>query len=112
MQNHFQVGVRSHNGAIVLAVEGELDLASSPALEEQLERVSETELVILDLRGLEFMDSTGLRVLLKAYQRAQDGERRFALVKGGAQVQRLLSLAGVADRLIVVDGPEELLDRG
>jgi anti-sigma B factor antagonist len=112
VQNHFQVDVRSHRGAVVLAVEGELDLASSPALEAQLESAGESELVILDLRKLDFMDSTGLRVLLQAYQRAEGSGRRFALVRGGPQVQRLLSLAGVAERLTVVDAPEELLDGG
>jgi anti-sigma B factor antagonist len=95
----------------VVAVSGELDLASSPALEEELEQIFSTDadLLIVDLRDLEFMDSTGLSVLVKAHQRAEESGKRFALVKGSQQVQRLLSLTGVAQRLTVVDAPEQLL---
>jgi anti-anti-sigma factor len=114
VQSHFRVEVLSEKGATILAVSGELDLASSPALEEELERASDAgvELLILDLRDLEFMDSTGLSVVLKASQRAQDGGQRFRLVKGSQQVQRLLNLTGVAERMTVVDSPEELLGGG
>ena len=69
-------------------------------------------LVIVDLRELEFMDSTGLSVLVKAHQRAEEQGRRFGLVNGSQQVQRLLTLTGVADRLTVVDAPEDLLGGG
>jgi anti-anti-sigma factor len=98
----------------VIAVIGELDLASSPTLEESLERVfqSGSRLVILDLRELDFMDSTGLSVLIRAHQTAEDGDRRLCLVKGPPQVQRLLSLTGVGERLGVVDAPEDALGGG
>jgi anti-anti-sigma factor len=59
-----------------------------------------------------FMDSTGLSILVEAHQRAVDAGRRFGLVKGSAQVQRLLALTGVAERLTLVDAPEELLVQG
>ena len=112
MHSEFRVEVHSDDGAIVLAVSGELDLASSPALEEALERVyrSDCSLVIMDLRALEFMDSTGLSVLIRAQQRSHDAGRRFGLVKGCAQVQRLLSLTGIDERMTVADSPEELRD--
>jgi len=55
------------------------------------------------------MDSTGLSVLVRAHQRAVEKGRRFAVVRGSQQVQRLLSLTGVAERLTLVDAPEELL---
>jgi anti-sigma B factor antagonist len=111
VQNHFRVEVRSQGRASVITVSGELDLASSAALEEELVRVAESdsEQVILDLRGLEFMDSTGLSTLVKAHQRAQEAGQRFGLVRGPQQVQRLLSLTGVAERLPFADTPEELL---
>jgi anti-anti-sigma factor len=110
VQNHFHVETSQNDRAAVLAASGELDLASGPALEQELDRVSESELVIVDLRKLDFIDSTGLSVLVKANQRAVDAGRRFALVNGGSQVQRLLDLTGVADHLTIVDSPEELLD--
>lgn len=112
MQSHFRVEVRSEDRATVIAVSGELDLASSPALQEELDRVSsDSELLIIDLRELDFMDSTGLSVLVRAHQRAEEQGRRLAMVKGPQQVQRLLSLTGVADRLTLVDTPEELIGK-
>lgn len=108
MQSHFRVEVRSADETTVISVSGELDLASSPALEEQLERVAQSKLVVVDLRNLEFMDSTGLSVLVRAHQRAEENGRRLGLVNGSQQVQRLLTLTGVADRLTLADVPEEL----
>jgi anti-sigma B factor antagonist len=111
VQSHFRVEVHSADGATVIAVSGELDLASSPALQEELDRVAaDSALLIIDLRELDFMDSTGLSVLVRAHQRAEEQGRRLAMVKGPQQVQRLLSLTGVSDRLRVADTPEELLD--
>jgi len=111
VQSHFRLEVQSQGKATVIAVRGELDLASSPALQEELDRVSasDAEMLIIDLRELDFMDSTGLSVLVRAHQRAEEQGRQLAVVKGPQQVQRLLSLTGVADRLTLVDSPEELL---
>lgn len=113
MQSHFTVDQRADDGAVVLAVSGELDLAASPTLEERLDEVFDGDVahLIIDLRALEFIDSTGLSVLVKAHQRAGDAGCRFGLVNGGSQVRRLLSLTGIAERLTVADSPEELLDR-
>ena len=112
MQSHFRVEVRNADATTVISVSGELDLASSPALEEELERVAQSgaQLVVVDLRNLEFMDSTGLSVLVRAHQRAEEDGRRLGLINGSQQVQRLLTLTGVADRLTLTDLPEELLD--
>ena len=98
----------------MIGVSGELDLASSPVLEQRLDEVfsSDAPLVILDLRELDFMDSTGLSVLIKAHQAAEERDRRLCLVKGPPQVQRLLSLTGVGERLSVLDAPEDALPGG
>ena len=114
MNSDFSVDQRNHGNAAVVAVAGELDLRTSPQLEERLNRAFDAgaELVILDLRRIEFMDSTGLRVVLSAHQRAHETGRRFALVRGADQVERVLTLTGVRDLLTVVDAPEELLAAG
>ena len=111
VQSHFRLEVRNEGQATVIAVSGELDLASSPALQEELDRVgaSDAQLLIIDLRDLDFMDSTGLSVLVRAHQRIEEQGRQLAMVRGPQQVQRLLSLTGVAERLTLVDSPEELL---
>ncbi|HUJ35279.1 MAG TPA: STAS domain-containing protein [Solirubrobacteraceae bacterium] len=114
VNSDFSVEQHNEGGAAVVAVAGELDLRTSPELEERLNRefAGGAELVILDLRQIEFMDSTGLRVVLSAHQRAHETGRRFALVRGADQVERVLTLTGVRDLLTVVDAPEELLTAG
>jgi anti-sigma B factor antagonist len=110
VQSEFRVEVRVEDWATVIALSGELDLASTPALEEELAQVfgSDSPLVIIDLRELEFMDSTGLSILVKAHQCAEEVHRQLCLVKGPQQVQRLLTLTGVAERLSLIDTPEEM----
>jgi anti-anti-sigma factor len=97
----------------VIAVTGELDLASGPELETELERISgpETQLLVVDLRKLDFMDSTGLSILVRTHQRLAEEGCEMGLVKGSPQVQRLLDLTGVAERLKLVDEPEELIQQ-
>ena len=114
MNSEFSVEERRDGDAAIFTVSGELDLRTSPELEERLGQAfnAGAELVILDLRQIEFMDSTGLRVLLASHQRAQETRRRFALVRGADQVERELTLTGVRDLLTVVDAPEELLTAG
>jgi anti-anti-sigma factor len=110
----FTLVEQSADSAIVLAASGELDLRSTPQLEERLEQALDggSELVILDLRQIEFMDSTGLRVLLSTHQRARERGKRFGLVRGAEQVERVLRLTGVGELLTVVDAPQDLLRGG
>ncbi len=68
-------------------------------------------LVVVDLRGLEFMDSTGTSVLVKAHQEALESRHAFAVVKGSPQVDRLLNLTGLNRQLTLADAPEHLLQR-
>jgi anti-anti-sigma factor len=95
----------------VVVVKGELDLASSPELEQRLDELynSQNGLLVLDLRELEFMDSTGLSVIVSAHQRLAEAGRKLSIVKGPQQVQRLLDLTGLSERLELVDTPEDVL---
>ena len=114
MQSDFRVDVRTEGRATIVVVSGELDLASSPELQEQLDRVweSDPELLVIDLRQLEFMDSTGLSIIVGAHQRMAEKGQSLSLVRGSPQVQRLLDLTGVAERLRLVDTPEEVVTGG
>jgi anti-sigma B factor antagonist len=109
VENEFRVDVHSTNAGVVLEVFGELDVASAPQLEAQLERADDAPLVVIDLSSLEFIDSTGLGILVRAHQTAQEHDRQFALVQGTGQVERLLDLTGIADQLPVVATADELL---
>jgi anti-anti-sigma factor len=112
VQNQFQVEVHRNGAVAVVSVGGELDLASGPELEAELDQLTgpDVQLVVIDLRRLDFMDSTGLSILVRAHQRLASEGTEMGLVKGSQQVQRLLDLTGVAERLRLVDAPEELLD--
>jgi anti-anti-sigma factor len=111
VESNFDVEVVNGTQAVVIGVRGLLYVASSPAPAQELAggAAATAEVVIVDLRNLEFMDSTGLSVLVRAHQRATENGQRFGVVRGPQQVQRLLSLTGVADRLNLADSPDELL---
>jgi anti-anti-sigma factor len=98
----------SRTGATtVIALAGELDLAGTSALEQELAAV-EGGAVVLDLRGLEFMDSTGLRAIMVAARDAERDGGRFALVPGNEPVMRLFDVTRMRERLPFVDTPEAL----
>jgi anti-anti-sigma factor len=112
VQSEFRVQTQTTSRVTTLTVTGELDLVTSPVLQRELEKAygSDSDLILLDLRGLAFMDSTGLHLLVKAQQRAEEAGRRLAVTRGGEQVQRLLDLTGVADLVRIVESPEQLLE--
>jgi anti-sigma B factor antagonist len=101
----------TRNGTVaVIAATGELDLSGAALLEEELERLAaEADLgtVVLDLRELEFMDSSGLRLVVLADMRAREAGRRFALVRGKETVHRVFEITRMSERLDFVDDPAE-----
>jgi anti-anti-sigma factor len=94
--------------SVRVAVSGELDLSSALVFEEELRRIEENSgeaLLVLDLRSLKFMDSTGLRLILSAHARAINSGRKLAIVEGGEAIRRIFRLTGVIERLNMVDAP-------
>ena len=94
-------------GAPRLVVGGELDLASAEELESQLKQLeaSEPELLVLDLRELEFMDSTGLRTVIAADARARERGARLVVVRAPEEVDRVFRLTRMDQHLELVDEP-------
>jgi len=95
----------------VIVATGELDLSGAAILETELERVTEDpELgaVVLDLSQLEFMDSSGLRLIVLADMLSREAGRRFALVKGPETVHRVFEITRMSERLDFVDRPEDV----
>lgn len=76
---------------------GELDLASAGAVQAELERVEagDAGAILLDLSGLTFMDSSGVRVVITAHARSRADANRLELVRGPAAVQRVFEICGV-----------------
>ena len=94
----------------MIALAEELDLAGAATLEQALGAIDAPALVV-DLRGLEFMDSSGLRAIVLSAQRAQDAGRRFALIAGAAQVMRVFDITRMRERFEFVADAREVSGR-
>lgn len=89
------------DGAVNVSLEGELDLASARRMEERMSAIDQQSpsRVIVDLGGLAFIDSTGLRTLLIADARARDHGYELLLRGGEPSVQRVFEVTGALDVL-------------
>ena len=97
-------------GRVHVELTGELDIATAPKLDEEMRRLEADghELIVIDLRGLSFMDSSGLRALLAADGKARELGRRLVIVRGDDRVQRVLRITRLDERLEIVDDAESL----
>ena len=94
-------------GATMLSLVGELDLASMHLLEQELDRVgAQGQELVLDLRRLQFIDSTGLHALLRADRQRSDSGGQLTIVRGPRAVDRLFRLTGLDSRLRIVEPGE------
>lgn len=92
----------------VVTVAGELDLASVGLVEQALPEIRPGARLVLDLRPLTFMDSTGLRLLMQLDLRARAEQWKFAIARTGGAVADLLRLTRMEDRVSVVADPGEI----
>ena len=111
LRPELRVEVARAGGASVVSPHGEVDLANAASVATALDRARGASTLILDLRGVDFIDTSGLRLIVEERQRAQAEGYGFAVVRGPHQVQRLLAIAGFPhdDNLFVSD-PAELDD--
>jgi anti-sigma B factor antagonist len=100
-----EVETETRDGLVHVVLRGELDLSTVAKVQDELRRVEESSppVVVLDLSKLTFLDSTGLRCLVTADQRARDEGRRVVLVRGPDPVQRVFSITRLEERLEMVD---------
>lgn len=100
----FEVSELTQGTTCTLTVRGDVDLASAPRLGDALAAVlrAEPEIVLLDLGQVEFIDSTGLHVILSARARAEDHGIRLVVVESEA-ARRLFAVSGVRDLLTIAD---------
>lgn len=95
----------------VVALSGELDVAGAALLQHELDRViadHEPPHLLVDLSALDFMDSTGLRLVVLAANRARADERRFSLVRGNPDVHRVFEITRMTDHLAFVGSAAEV----
>src|SRR2546423_1574625 len=100
----FGVTIEQHDAAVHVVLTGELDISTAQLLEDDLRRVEaeRPELIVLDLKDLAFLDSTGLRLLITADARAREDGRKLAIVRANPMIQRVLRLTRLDERLNVV----------
>lgn len=93
---------------VTLELAGEFDLAARDGFRDLMLEIEATEprAIVINLRGLTFMDSTGILSLVQAHQRAQ-GARSFSLLNGSGPAHRALGLAGLDEFLQMID-PDEV----
>ena len=91
----FRIDIVEREGTLAIVVAGELDIATAPALEDALSRAKATDArsILVDLEQLEFIDSSGLAVLLK-HTCGDDNRGRIRLTTGSRQAQRLFEISG------------------
>lgn len=114
--NPFDVRSEELDGGIrALTISGELDLSTAPDLERQLEQAmaDPQASIMLDLGNCEFIDSTGIALIVRAWQRIDrnegDGGGRFVLCCVNHQVRRLLEITGVESSISMHEGRDEAL---
>ena len=99
----FRVDVHPERDVVRVAPVGELDLATAELLEKQLHELRDAgfDRVVLDLRELTFIDSSGIRVVVAEHHFAEGAEHAFSLICGPPAVQRALEVCGLLDLLHV-----------
>jgi anti-sigma B factor antagonist len=113
---NFNLDVTQQNASAVVSVAGELDIYTAPRLDEALNQpeVEAAGRVVVDLTGTEFMDSTGLSVLVAAMKRLTKAGREFALVCAPSQrdLRRVMEITGLLGVFTIHGSREEAgLDR-
>ena len=87
-----------------VAPAGELDIATAGQLERELAAAAEGDAatILLDLSGLTFIDSTGLRIVLDCNERCGGSDGRLQIIAGTPAVDRLIDIVGLRDRLPLI----------
>jgi anti-sigma B factor antagonist len=104
-----KVEMQNGGGDVLLAVCGEVDMATAPDLDAALERalVGDGGRLIVDLREVGFLDSAGLALLVRHDRNAATSGRHLIVVKGPPHVQQVFELTGLSKHLTMVDKPPQ-----
>jgi anti-sigma B factor antagonist len=96
-------------GTLVIAIGGELDLSVAGRLGEAIECCSGAKQILIDLEACDFIDSTGIAVIVRAHLRLAEQGRRIVVFGASAQVGRILSITGLTENGLVFERLEEAL---
>ena len=110
--DQLSIKTRTYRRTALVEVRGELDLCTRPQVADVADDLKPepgtVRHVVLDLRGLTFMDAQGAHELVKQADFARENHHNFAVVKGREDIQRVLELTAAERRLVLVDEPEDL----
>lgn len=104
---NLHVTLRPIEGATVLLLDGEVDVASADHLTDAVRDLVGPGAVVVDFAGVSFMDSSGVRALLDAEELARAAGRAFAIVNPSRAVVRLLDLIDLRSRFVELPGLDE-----
>ena len=101
----FRIDVEQASDSVRVAPVGELDLATVDKLRAEVERLRGADLqrFVLDLRGVRFLDSTGLRFVLELDGATRADGQELAIIRGPEVVHRIFDVTQVSDRLLFVE---------
>jgi anti-sigma B factor antagonist len=109
--DELSIDLKAENGGgtLVFKLRGSLDLATAPTLRAALNEATETgsQHLIVDLTQLEFLDSTGLGVLIGAHRRAVERGGSFCLIVSDGPISRLLNITGLVTVFAVYHSIED-----
>ena len=112
-EEELAVEARTHRRTALVALRGELDMLTVSKVAEVLDglqpQADGLRHVVLDLRGLTFMDSSGLHELIRQNEFARSNRHNLAVVRGTDTIERLLEVTGVREQLVLVDDPDDLV---
>jgi anti-sigma B factor antagonist len=111
VDEQLRIATRRGSDRLILELVGDLDMASETLLRDALAQAEWEGMstVVLDLRGVRFVDSAGLKAIFRARKAVRERGQQFAVTPGSAQVQRLLSLTHLDEHLRTIDSPDALL---
>jgi anti-anti-sigma factor len=101
----FSVDVKRHGTAAVILLHGDFALAHEKQFRQRVDEIPITrvEKLVLDLRDVSFVDSTGLRMILELWSWSRRDDFEFGIVPGEGQAHKVLRLAGLDQALPLVD---------
>ena len=104
-EDQFGVALRYDDSTFVIEFFGELDLSTADTAREAFATAiaSPAEMIVADLSGLHFVDSSGVEVLLGAISSESANGARIRFLRGAGQVERVLALCGLEGRLPYLD---------
>jgi anti-anti-sigma factor len=108
--DHFRARTEKAGEDTVMRLDGELDMSGTFLLEPKLDELAAENVdgdVLFDLRGVTFIDSTGLAALVGAHERLRDAGVPTRFVRGSDDVQRVFSVAGFDGVLDFVEAPTD-----